>query len=63
MLTLGRLTLTNGHQVEAFDTHPGETHSGQVRLPAGLEALQRQVTQHMKIPYVCVLKGALLGAC
>lgn len=35
MLTLGRLTLTNGRQVEAFDTHPGETHSGQVRLPEG----------------------------
>lgn len=58
MLTFGRLTLTNGHQVEAFNTHPGETHSGQVRLPEGLEAVQRQVTLAHESPVcVCIEMG------
>lgn len=46
--------LTHGDHVKAFDTNPGETLSGQIRLPEGVETVQRQKTLGTERERVCV---------
>lgn len=42
--------------MKAFDTNPGETLSGQIRLPEGVETVRRQITLGRE--RVCVGGGA-----
>lgn len=49
--------------MKAFDTNPGETLSGQIRLPEGVETVRRQITLGRERVCVsaCVWRGIAMN--